>query len=71
MAMAGDTVKMKRLKELRFKKVVRYGSCKGMNDKDMLIFAFICMIPVFGQMLFIIHLIETIKHRKVYYEEIK
>lgn len=66
---------LKTKKEKRFEKVVEWDNVwidsKHIKDDQFLKFLFISMIPIFGQILFVIVLMSSLKYRKVYWREIK
>ncbi len=60
-------------KEKKFEKVVEWDKFeKGNgNDKDILQMSAICMIPIIGQLMWLLMLFSSLKYRKVYWREIK
>ena len=63
------------MKKKKFRKVVEWDnqtlSGEKWNDENVLWYTFWCMIPVVGQILWLILLIMNLCFRKVYWEEIK
>ncbi|KKL28679.1 hypothetical protein LCGC14_2372700 [marine sediment metagenome] len=62
-------------KEKKFEKVVEwdnttYGN-KPFKDNEFLFVSLIYMIPILGQILFLIFLCSALKERKVYWREMK
>lgn len=61
----------------RYRKVVVWSNCfdstykRKWDDKMVMIVSFFCMIPIMGQILWIMMLISSINDRKVYFKKIK
>ena len=53
----------------RYKKVVKWDT--AFTDKTVLLFGLIFMIPIVGQVFWIVGLVASLLNRKVYFEEVK
>ncbi len=56
----------------RFRKIKKWTAENGdikLNNGNVLVFMFACMIPIVGQIVFVAFLYNAIVERDVYYEE--